>query len=240
MFESKAGVFAIAGLAFFALAFLVMGLLPWLMYVDDPELTLEQVIERDGISPDFVDLAERYPAEFHEYYGEATAVSYAEAIRLGHHLYVGEACWHCHSQQVRPVSKENQRWGPASNAWEYQNEMQRPVLFGTRRVGPDLSREAARRTNDWHAAHFYRPTSVVPTSVMPEYPWFFDENRIPNKRGMALITYMQWLGTWLDVYPYYLEEGPPGTQPVVPENLRGEASTTADAGSADHADGSRS
>ncbi|MCH8242395.1 MAG: cbb3-type cytochrome c oxidase subunit II [Planctomycetes bacterium] len=93
--------------------------------------------------------------------------------------------------------------GPASRTHEYHNALQRPVLFGTRRIGPDLIREAARRSNDWHLAHFYKPTSVVPSSVMPEYKWFFDEDGYPNKKGMAIITYMQWLGSRLPEYPYF-------------------------------------
>jgi len=95
-----------------------------------------------------------------------------------------------------------------SYAVEYQNGLQRPVLFGTRRVGPDLIREGGRRSNDWHLAHFYNPRGVVPTTVMPTYRWFFDEEGYPNKEGLAIITYVQWLGSWLPEYPFYLGEGP--------------------------------
>jgi hypothetical protein len=149
----------------------------------------------------------------------ALAVRGVEALRLGRQVYVGEGCWHCHSQFVRPVSNESRRWGEVSQTSEYQNELQRPVMFGTRRVGPDLSREGGRRSNDWHVAHFYRPTLVSPDSPMPEYPWLFDEvegrderdpaakftTHTPNQRGLALIVYIQWLGSWLDSYPYYEE-----------------------------------
>jgi cbb3-type cytochrome oxidase cytochrome c subunit len=75
-----------------------------------------------------------------------------------------------------------------------------PQLMGTRRVGPDLSREAGFRSNDWHVAHFYNPQAVVPTSVMPRYTWFFD-GRVPNEKGIAIITYMQWLGSNLEQQP---------------------------------------
>lgn len=210
MLETKSGVFLVAGLAFFGLAFTVMGLLPWVMYKDQPEQTVADMISAHGIVPEFVELAEKYPDKFKEYYGDCDAASFEAALRRGHDVYVAEACWHCHSQFVRPVSKETQRWGPVAHAREYQNELQRPVLFGTRRVGPDLSREAARRSNDWHIAHFHKPSSVVPVSVMPEYTWFFDDEGYPNRDGMAIITYVQWLGSWLDVYPYYLGEGPNG------------------------------
>jgi hypothetical protein len=208
MFESKSGIFAIAGIGFFVLAFLVMGLLPWLIFVDEPELTVEQ-IARQGILHEFVDLKERFPDRFNKYFGVVGYESYAAALQRGHDIYVGEGCWHCHSQQIRPVSRESERWGPISYASEYQNSLQRPVLFGTRRVGPDLVREGARRTNDWHLAHFYKPTAVAPTSVMPSYPWFFDDEGYPNRDGMAIVTYVQWLGSWIPEYPYYQGEGPP-------------------------------
>jgi cbb3-type cytochrome oxidase cytochrome c subunit len=102
------------------------------------------------------------------------------------------------------VSNESRRWGPVSQTWEYQNVLQRPVLFGTRRVGPDLSREGGRRGNDWHAVHFFDPPMVSTGSPMPRYPWFFDGSPDkPNQRGLALITYVQWLGSWLESYPNY-------------------------------------
>ncbi len=210
MFESKAGVFLIAGLLFFVIAFLVMGLLPWTIYLDQPEQTLEDLVA-DGLTHEFVELAERFPKQFAEHFPDGvTETSFAQALDLGHQVYVAEACWHCHSQQIRPVSNENIRWGPVSHAREYQNVLQRPVLFGTRRVGPDLIREAARHSNDWHVAHFHDPRNVSPTSVMPRYGWFFDDEGYPNKRGMSIISYVQWLGSWLPEYPYYQGEGPAG------------------------------
>ena len=79
-------------------------------------------------------------------------------------------------------------------------------MFGTRRVGPDLSRQGGRHASDWHAVHFYRPKTVSPDSPMPDYPWLFDGSQDkPNMRGLALITYMQWLGSWHPTYPYYEE-----------------------------------
>ena len=219
MFESKAGIFLIAGLLFFAFSVLVMGVLPWLIYIDEEELTVLQLAEA-GITHEFADLAERFPDQFGEHFPQGvTTEAYADALALGHKIYVAEACWHCHSQQIRPVSNENRRWGPVSDASEYHNELQRPVLFGTRRVGPDLSREGGRRSNDWHVAHFYNPTSVVPTSVMPSYGWFFDQSGYPNKKGLAIITYVQWLGSWLDTYPYYQGEGPHDPAPAAPDQL---------------------
>lgn len=215
MFESKSGVFLIAGLGFFILAFLVMGLVPILIFKGEPELSTRQLAEQ-GIVPEFVELAEKFPDRFRKHFGEVSTDSFAEALQLGHDTYVAEACWHCHSQQIRPVSNEDVRWGPRSYAAEYQNRLQRPVLFGTRRVGPDLIREGARKSNDWHLAHFYQPTSVVPVSVMPSYKWFYDEDGYPNKRGMAVIAYVQWLGSWHKEYPYWRNEGPKPTSAPAP------------------------
>lgn len=209
LFESKASIFLAAGLGCFALSFVVMGALPWAMYLDEPERDL-RALAGDGIVHEFVDLAERFPKPFATHFGEVSTRSFGEALALGRDVYVAEGCWHCHSQFIRPVSGERLRWGPVSDAREYQNVLQRPVLFGTRRVGPDLIREAGRHSNDWHLAHFYKPTSVVPVSVMPEYRWFFDQEGYPNKRGMAIITYVQWLGSWLREYPYFAGEGPGG------------------------------
>ena len=205
MFESKAGIVFIAGIGFFALAFVSNVAVPVLMFRHLPEQTAEQVVN-DRLMYQFQELNRRYPESFAKHIGETTTAKCADALRLGRQVYIGEGCWHCHSQFVRPVSNDSKRFGAVSETWEYQNELQRPVLFGTRRVGPDLSREGGRRSNDWHSVHFFRPKSVSPNSPMPEYPWLFDgAPDKPNARGLALITYVQWLGSWLPSYPYYEE-----------------------------------
>jgi cytochrome c oxidase cbb3-type subunit 2 len=258
MFESKSGVLLVGGLGFFLFAFLSNAVVPILLYRHLPEQSVEQLVaENQNLLYQFEDLSRRYPATFTKYYGEPTAKSAAEALELGRKVYIGEGCWHCHSQFVRPVSNESERWGKVASSDEYQNELQRPVMFGTRRVGPDLSREGGRRGNDWHAVHFFDPPKVSKHSPMPRYPWFFDglsftdlvarveradpplaaalreefgedlsaseadvlqairERRpelvadmdksadAPNKRGLAIITYVQWLGSWLEQYPDY-------------------------------------
>ena len=205
MFESKAGILWIGGLGFFALAFLSNVVVPLQMYKHLPEQTVEESIN-PRVQRQFRDLKERYPEAFAKYYGEDTAENCAKALRLGRQVYIGEGCWHCHSQFIRPVSNESRRWGEVSKTEEYQNELQRPVMFGTRRVGPDLSHEGGRRSNDWHAVHFFKPQTVSDRSPMPEYPWLFDGNPdAPNDRGLAIITYIQWLGSWRGDYPYYEE-----------------------------------
>jgi hypothetical protein len=243
MFETKSGILLIAGLGFFALAFVSNGAVPILMYADKKEQTVEELLNHN-VLVQFENLSDLYPESFARHVGEPPprpddkepveirAAKWqkrdrflrekcAEALRLGRDVYIGEACWHCHSQFVRPVSNEERRWGPVAKSAEYQNELQRPVLFGTRRVGPDLSREGGRRGNDWHLVHFFKPRLTSPESVMPEYPWFAEGTTTietqdergrprkvtgptgPNRRGIAIITYMQWLGSWLDEYPSY-------------------------------------
>ncbi len=120
-----------------------------LMYQDLPEKTVAELIN-PNLRYQFEDLAQRFPEQFKKHIGEppqdaAQADAWydekcAEMLSLGRTLYTGEGCWHCHSQFVRPVSNESKRWGPVASSEEYQNELQRPVMFGTRRVGPDLSR----------------------------------------------------------------------------------------------------
>ena len=223
MFESKAGILWIAGIGFFALAFVSNAVVPALMYDDLPEQTVEELVNAN-LRFQFEDLARRYPDSFQTAFGEPPGgaaeddawwnETTATALREGHKIYVGEGCWHCHSQFVRPVSNEEQRWGPVAESWEYQNELNRPVMFGTRRVGPDLSREGGRRSNDWHAVHFFRPKTLSQDSPMPEYPWFFEGSPDqPNRRGLAIMTYVQWLGSWQESYPWY-EQYEPSFAPV--------------------------
>ncbi len=205
MFESKAGILLVGGLGFFVFAFVSNAVVPILMYQHMPEQTAEQVVNAN-LMYQVEDLQRRYPEPFKRYVGEKpTTENIAAMLRQGRDIYVGEGCWHCHSQYIRPVSNESKRWGPVARSVEYQNELQRPVLFGTRRVGPDLSRESGRRSNDWHAVHFHHPKTVSPNSPMPAYPWFFDNDNPsePNRRGLAVITYIQWLGSWLEVSPTY-------------------------------------
>lgn len=218
MFESKSGILYVAGVGFFALAFVSNALVPALMYDDIPEQTVAELVN-PNLRYQFEDMARRFPESFNAAWGEPPGgeeehnawwnEKCAEALEMGHRIYVGEGCWHCHSQFVRPVSNESERWGPVASSLEYQNELQRPVMFGTRRVGPDLSREGGRRSNDWHAVHFYRPADLSEGSPMPEYPWFFDGSPDrPNARGLAIMTYVQWLGSWHETYPYYEQYEP--------------------------------
>jgi hypothetical protein len=191
--------FLIAGVVTFLLGFFLQGLMPVITLRKLAVTPIEETAKT--IPPEFDQLAEDYPKEFERYFGEVGPDSFERALRIGKANYVAEACWHCHSQFVRPVSKEDLRFGPVSKPEEYQNLMNLPHLFGTRRVGPDLIRQAGVHSNDWHAAHFYEPRNVAPYSVMPAYPWFFDADKRPNERGLALIAYVQWLGSWARKVP---------------------------------------
>lgn len=193
--ERLGASFLIAGVLTFLIGFFLQGIMP-VMTLRNVAIGSVADATRE-VTPEFVQLAEDYPDEFARAFGEPTPESHARAVERGKELYIAEACWHCHSQQVRPVSNESLRFGPVSTAEEYQNRMHLPHLFGTRRVGPDLVRSAGRHSNDWHMAHLYEPRSVAPYSVMPAYPWFFDADRRPTERALALVAYLQWLGSWI-------------------------------------------
>ncbi len=188
----------VAGLGCFLIAFVLSLIFPWASlksYHGMDYLRLEDLARQP--SAEFVELSTRFPEAFARAFGtaEPKSTTYADALRLGRDLYIDQACWHCHSQYVREVSNEEQRFGPPSTAQEYQNALNQPHLWGTRRVGPDLTREGGLRTNDWHIAHFMNPRNVVANSVMPSYAYYFDVDGTPKREGFALLTYIQWLGT---------------------------------------------
>jgi cbb3-type cytochrome c oxidase subunit II len=190
-------VFLVAGLFFFALAFVVSGWFPMIPVQDLETRTLGELSQQQPL--EFLELREQYPEAFEKAFpGMNDEEAFAAALARGHKAYVAEACWHCHSQQVRPWGNDEARYGPKSFPEEYQNVLNMPPLWGTRRIGPDLIRRGGRQSNDWHVAHFYHPPDVAPLSVMPDYPWFYEEDGLtPNATGLSLITYVQWLGSWI-------------------------------------------
>ena len=103
----------------------------------------------------------------------AEAEDYTNAEARGRRVYIREGCWYCHSQYVRPVTKEDLRWGPVSEAGEYAYDL--PHLLSTRRIGPDLTRVGLKYADDWHYAHHWDPRLVAPDSIMPSFKWLFDE-----------------------------------------------------------------
>lgn len=92
----------------------------------------------------------------------------------GKNLYKNENCITCHSQLIRPFKSETDRYGQVSLSGEYVYD--RPFLWGSRRIGPDLHRVGNYRTTDWHENHMLDPQSVVPQSIMPRYDYMFKKN----------------------------------------------------------------
>ncbi len=89
----------------------------------------------------------------------------------GRQVYIKDSCNACHSQLIRPFKSETDRYGMYSLSGEYAYD--RPFLWGSKRTGPDLHRIGNYRTTDWHENHMMKPSSLVPGTVMPEYPHMF-------------------------------------------------------------------
>jgi cytochrome c oxidase cbb3-type subunit 2 len=146
-------------------------------------------------------------------------------LRLaGRDIYVREGCYNCHSQMIRPMRAETERYGHYSVAGEFVYD--HPFQWGSKRTGPDLARVGARYSDEWHRTHLNNPRDVVPESNMPAYPWLAQnkldpQSIVPKMRAMqrmnvpyseqevkdapaelqdkteqdALIAYLQGLGT---------------------------------------------
>ena len=155
-------VILIAALGFYALAMTSQGLIPYL----EKSLTRPETLTNIN--------------------GEVVATPHRTDIEnLGRKVYIREGCWYCHSQFVRPVNRDTDKWGPVSQAGEFIYDV--PQMFGTRRIGPDLSREGNRRSNEWHYAHHWDPRSVEPESMMPAYSWLFTTNDQHDRDVMKFI-----------------------------------------------------
>lgn len=87
----------------------------------------------------------------------------------GRDIYVREGCYACHSQMIRTLRDEVERYGPYSRAVESQYD--HPMLWGSKRTGPDLARVGGKYSDSWHVAHLVNPRDVAPQSVMPRYGW---------------------------------------------------------------------
>lgn len=111
-----------------------------------------------------------------------------KAVELeGRDIYIREGCHVCHTQMVRPLRAEVERYGHYSVAGESVYE--HPFLWGSKRTGPDLARVGGRYSDVWHKAHLYNPRNVVPASNMPSFPWLFDaviDEEITPKKMIAL------------------------------------------------------
>lgn len=110
----------------------------------------------------------------------------------GRDIYVREGCYTCHSQMIRPFRDEALRYGHYSLAAE--SKYDHPFQWGSKRTGPDLARVGKKYSNEWHVQHLVAPRSMVPESVMPNYPWLLDTpldysdiaNRIAALRGVGV------------------------------------------------------
>ncbi len=151
---------------------------------------------------------------------------YSPLALEGRDIYIAEGCVGCHSQMIRPLRAEVERYGHYSVAGE--SVYDHPFLWGSKRTGPDLARVGQRYSDEWHRAHLINPRDVVPISIMPAYPHLSEQlinsNLTPKKmlvlqtlgvpysneeilaargtvRGQrqmdALIAYLQGLGTAL-------------------------------------------
>jgi cytochrome c oxidase cbb3-type subunit 2 len=108
----------------------------------------------------------------------------------GRDIYIREGCYNCHSQMVRTLRFETQRYGAYSDAGE--SVYDRPFQWGSKRTGPDLARIGGRYSDDWHRAHLINPRDVVPESNMPTYA-FMQERPLnagqiqANMRGLKAL-----------------------------------------------------
>ena len=112
----------------------------------------------------------------------APGVKPYDALALeGRDVYVREGCYNCHSQMIRPLRAETERYGHYSLAGE--SVYDHPFQFGSKRTGPDLARVGGRYSDEWHRAHLLNPRDVVPESNMPAYGWL--ANSQVNASGTA-------------------------------------------------------
>ena len=104
---------------------------------------------------------------------------YAPLELAGRNIYVREGCYGCHSQMVRTLRFETERYGHYSLAGE--SVYDRPFQWGSKRTGPDLARIGGRYSDDWHRVHLDNPRDVVPESNMPGYPWLAKNSLDPEE-----------------------------------------------------------
>ena len=115
------------------------------------------------------------------------------AEQRGRLIYGRDGCAYCHTQQIRTTLADIARFGAPTAAWETQYDY--PQLWGTRRIGPDLAREASVRSDDWQLTHLYNPRLVVRDSVMPAYGYMFNGSASqPNQEALDLLAYLRSLG----------------------------------------------
>lgn len=111
---------------------------------------------------------------------------YSPLEMAGRNIYIREGCYTCHSQMIRPMRDEVERYGHYSLAAESMYD--HPFQWGSKRTGPDLARVGGRYSNEWHVDHLMDPQSVVPESVMPQYAFLMDKKLKPDHIADVLAT----------------------------------------------------
>ena len=109
----------------------------------------------------------------------------------GRDIYLREGCYNCHSQMIRPMRAETERYGHYSMAGE--SVYDHPFQFGSKRTGPDLARVGGRYTDEWHRVHLNNPRDVVPESNMPSFPWL-SRNTIDSSVTARKMTALRMVG----------------------------------------------
>lgn len=105
----------------------------------------------------------------------------------GQQIYIRENCSSCHSQQIRPLRDEVERYGHYSLAAESMYD--HPFLWGSKRTGPDLARVGGKYSDEWHTAHLKRPRDVVPESIMPSYSFMLNHGANIREVGRLMKAY---------------------------------------------------
>lgn len=116
---------------------------------------------------------------------------YSPLELAGRDIYVREGCYVCHSQMIRPMRDEVERYGHYSLAAESQYD--HPFQWGSKRTGPDVARVGGRYSDEWHVDHLNNPQSVVPESVMPKYA-FLNDVKLEGEHIQALVKTHRFVG----------------------------------------------
>ncbi len=104
----------------------------------------------------------------------ASVTPYTPLELVGRDIYVAEGCYNCHSQMIRPIRSETERYGEYSKPGEFVYD--HPFQWGSRRIGPDLHRVGGKYPYLWHVRHMQDPRSTTPQSIMPAYGWLFADD----------------------------------------------------------------
>jgi cytochrome c oxidase cbb3-type subunit I/II len=121
----------------------------------------------------------------------ASVKPYTPLELAGRDLYIREGCFNCHSQMIRPLRHETERYGEYSKPGE--SVYDHPFLWGSRRIGPDLAREGGKYPDLWHVRHLEDPRAITPKSIMPVYRWMLT-NRLDFEGIQKKVDAMAMLG----------------------------------------------